>query len=181
MKKKFLLLMVLLLCIGCTRINNNNYDVIVNDVIENSNNIYNTNSLGYKYYLPFSINKVYDKDSSDSYYYYKINNNKNKNGYVKITKDKDKYFMKVVYNYAKIETYVEEYELADILSYSMIILNSINYNDNLIEKILQDDYYSSSFKEYKIKKPEDAESKFSEYLSEYVGEEDSIIPDLPEY
>ena len=104
-----------------------------------------------------------------------------KNGYVKITKDKDKYFMKVVYNYAKIETYVEEYELADILSYSMIILNSINYNDNLIEKILQDDYYSSSFKEYKIKKPEDAESKFSEYLSEYVGEEDSIIPDLPEY
>ena len=32
--------MVLLLCIGCTRINNNNYDVIVNDVIENSNNIY---------------------------------------------------------------------------------------------------------------------------------------------
>ena len=100
---------------------------------------------------------------------------------IKITKDKDKYFMKVVYNYAKIETYVEEYELADILSYSMIILNSINYNDNLIEKILQDDYYSSSFKEYKIKKPEDAESKFSEYLSEYVGEEDSIIPDLPEY
>ena len=195
MKKKFLLLMVLLLCIGCTRINNNNYDVIVNDVIENSNNIYNTNSLGYKYYLPFSINKVYDKDYNqifkvnDTYmylyvdvisYYYK-NNNNNKNGYVKITKDKDKYFMKVVYNYAKIETYVEEYELADILSYSMIILNSINYNDNLIEKILQDDYYSSSFKEYKIKKPEDAESKFSEYLSEYVGEEDSIIPDLPEY
>ena len=131
------------------------------------------------YYYKNNLN-LDDKDSSDCSYYYKINNN-NKNGYVKITKDKDKYFMKVVYNYAKIETYVEEYELADILSYSMIILNSINYNDNLIEKILQDDYYSSSFKEYKIKKPEDAESKFSEYLSEYVGEEDSIIPDLPEY
>ena len=197
MKKKFLLLMVLLLCIGCTRINNNNYDVIVNDVIENSNNIYNTNSLGYKYYLPFSINKVYDKDYNqifkvnDTYmylyvdvisYYYKNNLNlDDKLKELSELKDKDKYFMKVVYNYAKIETYVEEYELADILSYSMIILNSINYNDNLIEKILQDDYYSSSFKEYKIKKPEDAESKFSEYLSEYVGEEDSIIPDLPEY
>ena len=90
MKKKFLLLMVLLLCIGCTSINNNNYDVIVNDVIENSNNIYNTNSLGYKYYLPFSINKVYDKDYNqifkvnDTYmylyvdvisYYYKNNLN----------------------------------------------------------------------------------------------------------
>ena len=73
MKKKFLLLMVLLLCIGCTRINNNNYDVIVNDVIENSNNIYNTNSLGYKYYLPFSINKVYDKDYNQKFKYEDVN------------------------------------------------------------------------------------------------------------
>lgn len=213
MKKKFLLLMVLLLCIGCTRINNNNYDVIIDNVINNSNNIYNTTSLGYKYYLPFGINRIYDKDYnqkfkindtymylyvdivsyyykntlnlddkniSNYYYYYKIDNN-DKIGYVKITKDKDKYLIKVVYNYAKIETYASEYNIADILSYSMIILNSIDYNDNLIEKIIQDDYYSSSFKEYKIKKPEDAESKFSEYLSEYVGEEENVIPDLPEY
>ena len=62
MKKKFLLLMVLLLCIGCTRINNNNYDVIVNDVIENSNNIYNTNSLGYK--SPFSSSPSTFKSNS---------------------------------------------------------------------------------------------------------------------
>ena len=214
MKKVLILSALLILCIGCTRIDNtDDYKVIIDDIIEENNISTNTASMGYKYYLPIGVKKVYDKDynqifkvndtymylyvdvisyyyknnlnlddkdSSDCYYYYKINNN-NKTGYIKITKDKDKYFMKVVYNYAKIETYVEEYELADILSYSMIILNSINYNDNLIEKIIQDDYYSSSFKEYKIKKPEDAESKFSEYLSEYVGEEDSIIPDLPEY
>lgn len=212
MKKKFLLLMVLLLCIGCTRINNNNYDIIIEDVIKNSNNIYNTTSLGYKYYLPFGVSRVYDNNynqkfkvndtymylyadvisyyykndlnlndtDSDSYYYKKINNN-DKVGYVKIIKEEDRYFVKVVYNYAKIEAYVQEYEISDILSYSMIILNSINYNDNLIEKIIQDDYYSSSFKEYKIKKPEDAESKFSEYLSEYAQEEEEIIPDLPEY
>ena len=213
MKKKFLLLMVLLLCIGCTRINNNNYDVIVNDVIENSNNIYNTNSLGYKYYLPFSINKVYDKDynqifkvndtymylyvdvisyyyknnlnlddkdSSDCYYYYKINNNK-KNGYVKITKDKDKYFMKVVYNYAKIESYVPKTKIENVLANSMIILNSINYNDNLIKKILEDEHGSNIDKEYKIQKPDNTKSKFSEYLSEYVQEEENKTPDLPEY
>ncbi len=212
MKKKFLLLMVLLLCIGCTRINNNDYKNIIDNVIENSNSIYNATSLGYKYYLPFGVNKVYDKDynqkfkvndtymylyvdvvsyyyknslnlddkDTNCYYYSKIDNN-GKVGYVKITKENDKYFIKAVYNYAKIETYVEEYDIADILSYSMIILNSIDYNDNLIEKIIQDDYYSSSFKEYKIKKPENTESKFSEYLSEYVGEEDNIIPDLPEY
>jgi hypothetical protein len=49
------------------------------------------------------------------------------------------------------QPFVSYLKKGDILYYSMIILNSINYNDNLIEKILQDDYYSSSFKEYKIK------------------------------
>ena len=63
----------------------------------------------------------------------------------------------------------------------MIILDSIDYNDNLIKKILDDEYFSSVDKEYKIKKPEDAKSKFSEYLSEYVQDEESVIPDLPEY
>ena len=63
----------------------------------------------------------------------------------------------------------------------MVILDSIEYNNNLIEKILEDEYFSSVDEEYQIQKPEDAESKFSEYLSEYVQEEESVIPDLPEY
>ena len=213
MKKKFLLIMVLLLCIGCTRIDNN-YNDIIDSVTKNNSNIYNTTALGYKYYLPLGISKVYDKDynqkfkinntymylygeifsyyyknnlnlddndSNNSYFYTRINSSDNKTGYVKITKDDDKYFIKVVYNYAKIEAYVHEWEISDVLSYAMIILDSINYNDKLVESIILEELYSSSFKEYKIKKPEDAESKFSEYLSEYVGEEEAKIPDLPEY
>lgn len=213
MKKKFLLIMVLLLCIGCTRIDNN-YNDIIDSVTKNNSNIYNTTALGYKYYLPLGISKVYDKDynqkfkinntymylyvdivsyyyknnlnlddndSNNSYFYTRINSSDNKTGYVKITRDDDKYFIKVVYNYAKIEAYVHEWEISDVLSYAMIILDSINYNDKLVESIILEELYSSSFKEYKIKKPEDAESKFSEYLSEYVGEEEAKIPDLPEY
>lgn len=215
MKKKFLLIMVLLLCASCTRVNDKNYDDIVMNVTRNNSNIYNTTSLGYKYYLPLGVSKVYDKDYnqkfkvndtymylyvdivsyyyknnlnlSDSdinncYYYSPIKSDDNKIGYVKITKeDNDKYFIKIVYNYAKIESYVNDYEISDILSYSMIILDSISYNDKLVENILLEEYYSSSSKEYKIKKPENAESKFSEYLSEYVADEESKIPDLPEY
>ena len=206
--------MVLLLCASCTRVNDKNYDDIVMNVTKNNSNIYNTTALGYKYYLPLGISKVYDKDynqkfkinntymylyvdivsyyyknnlnlddndSNNSYFYTRINSSDNKTGYVKITKDDDKYFIKVVYNYAKIEAYVHEWEISDILSYAMIILDSINYNDKLVESIILEELYSSSFKEYKIKKPEDAESKFSEYLSEYVGEEEAKIPDLPEY
>lgn len=215
MKKKFLLIMVLLLCASCTRVNDKNYDDIVMNVTRNNSNIYNTTSLGYKYYLPLGVSKVYDKDYnqkfkvndtyiylyvdivsyyyknnlnlSDSdinncYYYSPIKSDDNKTGYVKITKEDDnKYFIKIVYNYAKIESYVNDYEISNILSYSMIILDSISYNDKLVENILLEEYYSSSSKEYKIKKPENTESKFSEYLSEYVADEESKIPDLPEY
>lgn len=48
-------------------------------------------------------------------------------------------------------------------------------------KILEDEYYSSTAEEYKIRKPENTTSKFSEYLSEYVVDEETVIPDLPEY
>lgn len=215
MKKVFILSLILLLCVGCTRIDNtNNYDIIVNSTLKSSQKFVNTASLGYKYYLPLGVSKVYDKDynqkfktdnvyiylyvdvvsyyyhnnlnfneedSVDSYYYHKINNS-GKVGYIKIAEKKDDiYFIKIVYNYAKVETYVPKTKIDTILANSMIILDSIDYNDNLIKKILDDEYFSSVDKEYKIKKPEDAKSKFSEYLSEYVQDEESVIPDLPEY
>jgi len=168
--------------------------------------------MGYKYYLPIGVSKVYDKDynqkfkvddtyiylyvdaisyyynntlnfslnNDNSYYYRKINNNE-KTGYIKITEKEDNYFLSIVYNYAKIESYVSKSKLNNVLAYSMIMLDSIEYNDNLIKKILDDEYFSSVDEEYKIEKPENTESKFSEYLSEYVQEEESATPDLPEY
>ncbi len=213
MKRKFLLIIVLLLCIGCTKIDNN-YNDIIDSVIKNNSNIYNTTSLGYKYYLPMGVSRIYDKDfnqkfkvndtyiylyvdivsyyyknsinmddsgGSQDYFYTRIGSNDDVSGYVKIVKDDDKYFIKVVYNYAKIEAYVNEWDIDNILSYAMIILDSISYNDKLVESIILDEHYSSAFKEYKIKKPDNTESKFSEYLSEYVGEEEVRNPSLPEY
>lgn len=91
------------------------------------------------------------------------------------------YFIKVVYNYAKIESYVPKTKIENTLANSMIILKSINYNDNLIKKILEEEHGLGVDKEYKIDKPTNATSKFSEYLSEYVEEKENTIPDLPEY
>ena len=212
MKKVFILFLALVLCTGCIKINNiENYDIIVDNIINKPKKA-NTTSLGYKYYLPIGVEKVYDKDynqklkienidaylyvdivsyyyrnslnfsdeAQNSYYYRKLNNGE-KIGYIKITEEEDKYFIKIVYNYAKIETYVPKTKIDNVLATSMIILDSIEYNDTLIKKILEEEYVKSIDKEYKIDKPEDAKSKFSEYLSEYVQEEESVIPDLPEY
>lgn len=213
MKKAFILLLILVLCVGCTRIDNiENKELIVEAVLKNKNKPANTTSHGYKYYLPIGVLKISDKDynqkfkidndymymyadivsyyyknslnfndnSNDSYFYQKINNN-GKTGYVKITKENDgKYYIKIIYNYAKIESYVEESKINKILTTSMIILDSIDYNEVLIKNIIDDEYSMGADKEYKIDKPKDAESKFSEYLSEGVQEEENV-PELPEY
>lgn len=213
MKKAFILLLILVLCVGCTRIDNiENKDLIVEAVLKNKDKSVNTTSLGYKYYLPIGVLKISDKDynqkfkigddyiymytdivsyyyknslnfkddSNNSYYYKEIKNN-GKTGYVRINKeDDDKYYIKIVYNYAKIESYVGESEINKVLTNGMIILDSIDYNETLIKNIIDDEYSMGADKEYKIDKPKDAESKFSEYLSEGVQEEESV-PELPEY
>lgn len=214
MKRVFPIFLVLILCTGCMHVTNDrNYDSLIDAIVNKTDTKANTTSLGYKYYLPMGVSKVYDKDynqklkiestyaymyvdavsyyyrnslnfseeEDSSYYYYEINNAE-KIGYVKITEEaKNKYFIKIIYNYAKIESYCAKSEIKDVLANSMIILKSIDYNDNMIKKILEDEYFSSVDKKYKIKKPDNTESKFSEYLSEYVQDEESPVPDLPEY
>ena len=62
MKKVLILTILLIVCTGCVRVNNiDNYDIIIDTVI-NSKKSLNTSSMGYKYYLPIGVSKVYDKD-----------------------------------------------------------------------------------------------------------------------
>lgn len=167
-----------------------NNDAIANDV-----------ALGYKYYLPkgvkliknydynqkfmvddtylymfVDINSYYyktklkDKDNSNYFYYQKISYD-SKNGYLSISKDEDKYFTEIVYNYAKIEFYSDYDNLNKLITLASIILNSVDYNDVVIEKILDESLGSFSEITYEIEKPEDASSNFSQYLEEYVKEE----------
>ena len=113
-------------------------------------------------------------------HYYKELNLNNKTGYIGVNKiDNGSFFVEIVYNYAKVESNVEVSELNKILTNSMIIVDSIDYNEEIIKNIIDDENTIGADKEYKIDKPEDAESKFSEYLSEYVQEE--AVPELPEY
>ena len=70
MKKVLILCALLILCIGCTRIDSiEDYKVIVDDVIEENNINTNTVSMGYKYYLPIGVSKIYDKDYNQKFKY----------------------------------------------------------------------------------------------------------------
>ena len=208
-KKILLVSILILILSGFEKIykNSQNYISIINNCL-NTKTISNDVALGYKYYLPKGVKliKNYDynqkfsvgqndlymyvdinsyyyksklkKQTSDNYYYHKIKKGK-KTGYISISKSNNLYFTKIVYNYAKMEFYSNSNDLNNLITLSTIILNSIDYNDIIIEKVLGENLGDYSEITYELKKPEDASNDFSQYLEEYV-QEDKAEKKLPD-
>ncbi len=148
-------------------------------LIENDSNNQIFMGMGTKIYMYVDITSYYYKNSlnykeiEDSYYSSKVSSG-DKTGFIKITKtDDDKFYVEIVYNYAKVEVYTDQYNLNDIITLSSILLNNISYNDNIIENLLDDNHNSGSDITYNIDKPEDASSDFTQYLNEYITEEEA--------
>ena len=124
------------------------------------------------YFYNKEINIDVERDSTQYFYYQKIKYN-DKNGYIKIIKEDDKdYFVTIVYNYAKTEFYSSYEQLNKMITLSSIIINNIEYNDAIIEKILEGELGQFSEFTYELEKPEDASSNFSQVLEEYVQNEE---------
>lgn len=197
MKKVLLPLFIILLLTGCTKIdkNTNDYQKIIDSILINDNHSVNTASIGYKYYIPMGVDLTYDSNLNKEFrikdnkvvlfvdivsYYYKNNLNysdansnayyfsKINDGYILIEENVDCYYLKIIHNYAKIESYVQKDDLIDVIVYSTIILNSLDYNDNLISNFIEKGVSFGGEMSYEIDKPENSESKFSQYLQEYV-------------
>lgn len=185
-------------CTRTYYMNSLSYEEILNNATIEENNLHNTNNKGFKYYLPtgFSVtndnefnqtltshNNIYylnidivsyyykkgteEIKEIDDYYFYKFNKN-NKDGYLRIRKKNDKFFVELCYNYAIIEVEVEENEIKYAVSRGITILNSIKYNDTVIEKKLNDKDLESKETAYKI--PEPKEKNETKNVLEYINE-----------
>lgn len=129
------------------------------------------------YYYKNKLN--YKSDGSYNYYYREVNFNE-KDGYIGINKlDDGSFFVEIVYNYAKIEFYTSEEKLPIILSNCLTMVNSIKYNDNLIDMELKNTTDGGREVKYELDKPKDSESTFYQVLQEFVEEEESevVLPD----
>ena len=83
--------------------------------------------------------------------------NKNKNIIVEfkiLEKNNNNFVVELCYNYAIIEVEVEESEFRYAISRCIAILNSIQYNDLVIEKYIVDNNIENSETVYKIPQPE---------------------------
>ena len=60
-----------------------------------------------------------------------------------------------MYNYAKIEVIIDEDRINDVVSYAMIVLSSIKYNDEIINNLMGEnvlDYKEIDFDIFKTNK-----------------------------
>ena len=180
-------------------------------VINSDINLYNVNNVGYRYYLPRGFNVINDMDynevlSSNGYKYYmyvdiisyynekepefekdsnaylseKISNG-DKSGYLEINKQNDKFFIEMMYNYAKIEVLVNENDIKESVTNISYILSSLRYNKSVIKNIIGEDSLNLKEKKYEIQKPKKASDakNILDYAKEYDNYKD-VNNELPD-
>ena len=104
------------------------------------------------------------EEKEDIYYSRKISpeDGFKSSGYLEIEKrDDGLYYVKFLYNYARIETVVEKENLNLAVLNSAYILSTIHFNTDVIDLMLDDDYFTNKEEKYEaFSKNENSENKF---------------------
>ncbi len=148
-----------------------------NEILSNSDDIY------YLYVdLVSYYNKVeMDYKEKDNVIFSKSIKNDSKFGYLEIKKTaNEKYFIEIMYNYAKIEVIVKEEKLKEALAYCTTILSSINYQDTVLKSLMEENSLKSSEILYNIFETADTESSYLQISEEYgqYEEDENVDPDF---
>lgn len=202
----FLFAILCLSACTVTNISTNNYVNNVNTIIKRAKKYTNRNAIGYQYYVPngvtvAEVNDYNQKLLSDgdiyylyadvvSYYHLIVNEyeidedafisekleSDGKYGYLEVNKVKDKYYIEMMFNYAKVESMVSEKHLKDALNNIAFVLSSVKYNTDIIENLLGDEKYNLSDSEtyniFKTKKTtNDNFLKYDDEYGKYEGED----------
>lgn len=185
-----------------------NLDTTLNIVLSKESTLFNRVGSGYKYYLPKGIRvievqqyneKLYSKNNIYylyldivSYYYNKVGNYKRKEGvyysevlnyngkegYIEIQQKDNKYYVEMLYNYAKMEAIVKKEELRPTIINFSYILKSITYNQEVIQTLFENNKFDSPEEYFKIFQPRRREGNFLDYVNEYdyYEDEEGIMP-----
>ena len=189
------------------KVDERSFDSIINTVLYKDTNLVNTSFEGYKFYNPRGMTvkekKEYNleiKDKKNYYYlyvdtvayYYKTKsqheedknifysknlNNQDKFGYIDITKVENKYFLEVMYNYAKIEAYLDEDNLYDGFINVCYILSTIKFNNSAIEYRLSNKKFETKSEEFNIFNSKKNDDNFLKYVEEFDKYEKSTAKD----
>ncbi|MEG1647276.1 MAG: hypothetical protein RR325_00735 [Bacilli bacterium] len=191
-----IMILVLITGCTAVRIDTSSIDNTMNVVLSKNNDLFNRIGKGYKYYVPRGVNYIDNNELNDKlytngdYYYlyidvisnyykksfnYVFDNNayyskaidiNNKNGYLEINKINDKYLIEFMYNYAKIEAFVDYNKINDVILNSSYILSTVKFNNNVIKLMLDTNYFINKEEQYDIFTSEKITDKFLKYTEE---------------
>lgn len=122
-----------------------------------------------KYYLYVDVISYYheienDYEVNEDSYYSKTIDYKNKTGYIQIDEVDDKYFIQFVYNYAKMEAYVDEKDLVDVVTNMCLILRSISYNDVVLGSLIGENKINYKEEDYTLFKADSSKESFMDVV-----------------
>ncbi len=179
------------------KVDNESIEAILDTVLLQEHDLSNTAFEGYKYYLPrgmtlrsktdYNAQLTYLNQSlylyvdviayyhkaentyqeKDSAYYSKVIENDEKSGYLEINEVEDKYFVELMYNYAKVEAYVEKKDLKDTLTEMCYVLSSIQYQDKVLATLVGNNVLNYEEETFNIFTSKSEETDFIEYVKEY--------------
>ena len=118
-----------------------------------------------KYYLYVDAISYYHKTEND----YKVKNDAHyskrldyngKTGYIQIDEVDNKYFIQFVYNYAKMEAYVKEDQLVDVVTNMCLVLRTIKYNDVVLESLVGNNQLNYKEEDYTLFKADSSKESF---------------------
>lgn len=145
---------------GIRFVDKKEYNAILKDEYNNNYYLYvDVISYYHKVKEKYKVNKK-------AYYSNEVKT-KNKFGYVEIKEDKTGYLVEAMYNYAKIEAYVEKDSLNDAMTNISMILLSMKYNDKVLSSTVGENILSYKEESYNIFKTKEKTSDFLDYVKEY--------------
>jgi hypothetical protein len=172
---------------GCVNVKKDSIEDITNYVISNQRKMINHVNRGYKYYVPRGLSVSYKNElneviRSSKYEYYlyvdlvsyynkteltnEINENiyyskhiKGEDGIINITQKDKKYLIQIEYNYARIEVLVNKADLKMAVSNALIMVSSIDYNDETIRAMLDEGVLSLNEKPVNVFKNNDENNR----------------------
>ena len=184
-------------------VNYDSVNTIISTVLYKDTKLTNNSFEGYSFYLPQGTKIVDKDDYNlrikdrDNYYYLYVDtiayyyktknlldidknhfyarelNNGNSFGYVDISEFDDKYFVVIMYNYAKIESYILKDDFENTFANMCSILASVEFNDKVIDSYIDNDKFISQEEKFDIFSSKNENDNFLKYEQEYdVYEED---------
>lgn len=127
----------------------------------------------YPYYLYVDVVSYFNKVReeyvpNDDFYYSTVLSQGEKFGYLQVKSlENDKYFIEIMYNYAKIEVIVTEKDIKRSVAYAIAILDSVTYNDTVLGSLMGDNVLNSNELEYNIFETAKSESNYLEIVEQY--------------